>query len=313
MKISEVIEITMLTKKAINYYEEEGLIKPDVNPENNYREYSQRDIDKLVQISVLRQLDISVKDIKSIISKPWELKDRLEQHLTRLSDKLKSLEKSKSILQSCLKGFDISDVGISEFTKQLAVLNKSLEMDERSREGFMKRQLQRIFPGNFGRMIVFSFSPFLNEAVDTQAKEVAWLNMVKFLDEVESIEYSDDMKEVYEKLTDEDMKEYEKFSNDNVKKWINITDEELAAEKKQFFEIVSRMNSGTDMQSAWEKTFKMSKSIKEQIKSIGYYEKFIENLKILSSDYDEYSNTRAKFFKSLNVKMDDEGKIIVAE
>lgn len=313
MKISEVMEITLLTKKAINYYEEEGLIKPDVNPENNYREYSQNNIDKLVQISVMRQLDISIKDIKSIISKPGELKDRLDQHLTRLSNKLKSLEKSKSILQSCLKDFDISDVGLSELIKQLSALNKSLEMDERSREGFMKRQLQRIFPGNFGKMIIFNFSPFLNEAVDTLEKEEAWLNMVKFLDEVESIEYSDDMKEVYEKLTDEDMEKYEKFSNDNVKKWINITDEELAAEKKQFFETISRMNSDTDMQPAWEKTFKISKSIKEQINNIDYYEKFIENLKVLSSGYCEYNNTRTKFFKSLNVKMNDEGKIIVSE
>ena len=65
MKISEVMEITRLTKKAINYYEEEGLIKPDVNPENNYREYSQSNVDELVQISVLRQLDVSVKLIRA--------------------------------------------------------------------------------------------------------------------------------------------------------------------------------------------------------------------------------------------------------
>ncbi|MHB8074525.1 MerR family transcriptional regulator [Desulfosporosinus fructosivorans] len=313
MKISEVVEITKLTKKAINYYEEEGLIKPDVNPENNYREYSQSNVDELVQISLLRQLDVSVKEIREIISKPKMLKDKLEQHLISLDEEIDRLGKSKNVLKSCLNSIIDSNDGLPELTKQLIFLNRSLEMDEREKEGFMKRQIQRIFPGNFGKMLVINYSPFLNAPINTKEEVEAWLDLVKFLDEVESIEYSEEMKAMYENLTNQDMEKYEEFLTENVKKWIRITDEELLAERKQFFESMNRMNSDPDMQSAWQSTSIMTKSLKGQMKDLGYYDKFIENLKVLSRDYSEYTNTRNEFFESLNLEVNDQGKIEVAE
>lgn len=313
MKISEVMEITRLTKKAINYYEEEGLIKPDVNPENNYREYSQSNVDELVQISVLRQLDVSVKLIKDIISEPKMLKDTLEQHLISLNDEINRLGKSKNVLMSCLHSMGNPNTSISGLTKQLLFLNKSLEMDEREREGFMKRELQRIFPGNFGKMLVIQYSPFLNASIDTKEKEKAWLNLVKFLDEVEGIEYPEEMKELYENLTIQEIEKLEKYLSENIKKWIGITDEELLAERKKFFEIMKKMNSDTVMQSSWQKTFRINKSMKEQMKNVCFYDKFNENLKVLSRDYYEYTNTMNEFNKSLNVKVNDKGDIEVAE
>ena len=137
--------------------------------------------------------------------------------------------------------------------------------------------------------------------------------MVKFLDEVEGIEYPEEMKAMYENLTNEDMENLENFSVGNVKKWIGITDEELLAERKQVFEFMNRMNSDADMQSSWQITFRMTKSMKEQMKNVGYYDKFTENLKVLSSDYCEYTNTRNEFFESLNLNIDEKGKIEVAQ
>jgi DNA-binding transcriptional MerR regulator len=313
MKISEVMEITRLTKKAINYYEEEGLIKPDVNPENNYREYSQSNVDELVQISVLRQLDVSVKLIKDIISDPKMLKDTLEQHLISLNDEINRLGKSKNVLMSCLHSISDPNAGISGLTRRLLFLNKSLEMDEREREGFMKRELQCIFPGNFGKMLVINYSPFLNASIDAKEKEEAWLNLVKFLDEVEGIEYPEEMKELYENLTNQDMEKLEKYLAENINKWIGITDEELLAERKKFFETMKKINSDTAMQSSWQKTFRMDKSMKEQMKNVSFYDRFNENLKVLSSDYYEYTNTFNEFTKSLNLKIDDIEGIEVSE
>lgn len=313
MKISEVMEITMLTKKAINYYEEKGLIKPEVNPENNYREYSQNNVDELVQITVLRQLDIPIKLIKDIIANPKRLKDTLEQHLINLDAEINRLGKSRNVLMSCLNSVNDSKVEISELAKQLLLLNKRFEMNEREREGFMKRQLKRIFPGNFGKMLVINYSPFLNSSINTKEKEEAWSNLVKFLDEVEGIEYPDEMNEIYENLTEEDIEKHENFLIQDVKKWIQITDEELLAERKQVFEFMNKMNSDSDKQLLWQKTFSMTKNIKEQMKNVGYYEKFIENLKILSEDYCKYTKTRNDFIKSLNLKVDDKGKIEVVE
>ena len=67
MLINEVCSLTMLTKKAISYYEKQGLLKPRKGV-NGYREYSESDIVLLNEISLYRKLDISIKDIKTIIN-----------------------------------------------------------------------------------------------------------------------------------------------------------------------------------------------------------------------------------------------------
>jgi hypothetical protein len=80
---------------------------------------------------------------------------------------------------SCLDSINGSNVGTPELTKQLLFLNKCLEMDDREKEGFIQRQLTRIFPGNFGKMLVIQYSSFLNFSINTKEKEGAcsiWLN-----------------------------------------------------------------------------------------------------------------------------------------
>ena len=76
---------------------------------------------------------------------------------------------------------------------------------------------------------------------------------------------------------------------------------------------MNKMNSDTAMQLCWQKTFRMDKSLKEQMKNVSYHDKFTKNLKVLSSDFCEYINMFNEFSKSLNVKIDDKGKIEVAE
>ena len=72
MLINEACNLTGLTKKAISYYEKQGLIKPKKGS-NGYREYSKADIALLNEISLYRKLDIAIKDIKVIV----ESKDRI--------------------------------------------------------------------------------------------------------------------------------------------------------------------------------------------------------------------------------------------
>lgn len=67
MLIGEAAAKTCLTKKAIEYYAEQGLINPEIS-ENGYRNFSEDDISKLRKISVLRNLGLSVADIKDFFS-----------------------------------------------------------------------------------------------------------------------------------------------------------------------------------------------------------------------------------------------------
>ena len=67
MLIKDVSKITSLTKKAIEYYTEQGLISP-VILENGYRDFSKKDVERLKEISVLRKLGISVEEIKEVLN-----------------------------------------------------------------------------------------------------------------------------------------------------------------------------------------------------------------------------------------------------
>ena len=66
MLINEVCKECNLTKKAIEYYGEQGLINPTVK-ENGYRYFSDTDVSKLKRISILRGLGLSVSDIRAVL------------------------------------------------------------------------------------------------------------------------------------------------------------------------------------------------------------------------------------------------------
>ena len=65
MLLNEIAEVVGMTKRAVKYYEEMGLL--DVKKDSNgYRNYTKNDIEALRRISVYRKLGIGVKDIKRI-------------------------------------------------------------------------------------------------------------------------------------------------------------------------------------------------------------------------------------------------------
>ena len=66
MLINEVCKECNLTKKAVEYYTEQGLIQPRIT-ENGYRQFSETDALKLKRIAVLRRLGFSVPEIRTIL------------------------------------------------------------------------------------------------------------------------------------------------------------------------------------------------------------------------------------------------------
>ena len=67
MKIKEAEERTGLTRKAIRYYEENGLIHP-TQKENGYKDYDSATIQRLLIIKKLRLLDFSVTEVRLYLS-----------------------------------------------------------------------------------------------------------------------------------------------------------------------------------------------------------------------------------------------------
>ena len=115
MKRSEVEKITGLTRKAILYYEDKGLIRPH-KEENNYRSYSQKDVDRLLQISIHRKLGLNISEIKNILStKEKELASILRDRQYRLELE----EGKKNLLEKLIKSQNFEEIA-----KDLEVLEK---------------------------------------------------------------------------------------------------------------------------------------------------------------------------------------------
>ena len=67
-KIGDFSKMSKVTIKALRYYEKEGLLKPvyvDLN--TGYRYYETSQLVEISKIISLRQIGLSIKDIKNII------------------------------------------------------------------------------------------------------------------------------------------------------------------------------------------------------------------------------------------------------
>ncbi|MGM0880691.1 MAG: MerR family transcriptional regulator [Bacillota bacterium] len=69
MKIKEVAEKLNISPRAIRFYEEKGLVMPDKQANNQYREFSEQDIWRLQTIIALREAGMTIDDIKRALEK----------------------------------------------------------------------------------------------------------------------------------------------------------------------------------------------------------------------------------------------------
>lgn len=102
MKINEVSKLTNLSQKTIRYYEDRGLITPDIKiiRNRNFRDYSEETIHRLISISTLRKLLFSVDEIKIIIENPNEISKIIITYEGRISEEMKQ----RSLILSTLSG-----------------------------------------------------------------------------------------------------------------------------------------------------------------------------------------------------------------
>lgn len=66
MLLNEIIEEVGMSKRAIKFYEEKGLLSVHKDS-NGYRNYTSEDVEILKKISVYRKLGISIKDIQDLL------------------------------------------------------------------------------------------------------------------------------------------------------------------------------------------------------------------------------------------------------
>lgn len=100
MKIKDVETKVGITKANIRFYEKEGLISPERNDENNYREYSMREVEQLERIKVLRVLGIPISDIRELQKGKLTLDTVMTRRLKTIQDEEKNLEAVRRVCEN---------------------------------------------------------------------------------------------------------------------------------------------------------------------------------------------------------------------
>lgn len=91
MKINEVEAKVGISKKNIRFYEEQGLLHPNRDSQNGYRNYSEEDMQELLRIKLFRKLSIPIEEIRKLQNRQLTLSDCLERHLIYLKHEEKNL------------------------------------------------------------------------------------------------------------------------------------------------------------------------------------------------------------------------------
>lgn len=129
MNIKEVEKITGLTRANIRFYEDEGLVKPERNAQNNYRIYTEVEIERLQEIKKLRLLGISIPDIQKIYKEELQLEKAMEHRLQEIREEEKLLKETRSICQKAIRDhWEMKEIN------QLEIMETKEEWQERLRK-----------------------------------------------------------------------------------------------------------------------------------------------------------------------------------
>ncbi|MCF6344652.1 MAG: Cu(I)-responsive transcriptional regulator [Devosiaceae bacterium] len=104
MNIGQVSEKSKLPSKTIRYYEEINLIKP-ARENNNYRNYSEKDLHRLKFLQRARSLGFSIDECRLLLSlyedehrASADVKSLASKKITEINHKIKELKSLKTTL-----------------------------------------------------------------------------------------------------------------------------------------------------------------------------------------------------------------------
>lgn len=100
----EVAELLGLSKSQIRFYEKKGLIHPQFDS-NGYSMYTFSDLDILEIILVLKDLNMSIKEIKEVLdqSKPYDYEAFLRKSYEQVNNELRQLNEKRDNIKQRLK------------------------------------------------------------------------------------------------------------------------------------------------------------------------------------------------------------------
>jgi MerR family transcriptional regulator, thiopeptide resistance regulator len=91
--VKQLAALAGVSVRTLHYYDQFGLLEPEFRTANGYRHYGESAVVRLQQIMFFRELDFSLEEIKSIMSRPgFNELEALEQHRVLLQKQKERLE-----------------------------------------------------------------------------------------------------------------------------------------------------------------------------------------------------------------------------
>lgn len=113
MTTKEMEQMLGITKATLIYYEKEGFIKPE-RGDNNYRDYSQKDIEIVKFIMLMRSMQLSIDDIHLIFEGELSIREALEARQEYLKKEHLELAETEQKIKDYVKRHAV----IVEFDKK---------------------------------------------------------------------------------------------------------------------------------------------------------------------------------------------------
>lgn len=267
MLLNEIIKEVGMTKRAVKYYEEKGLLSVD-KESNGYRNYSMQDVKTLKKISVYRKLGIGIKDIQTLLEK-----DDKSILLRIYQEKLQEKKLQDSELEA-LKQF--IDDGNADKANEI--------LDYQT----VENAIESLLPGKeWGDYLKSHFKPFLNVRLKTLEQKQALRNILEYCDETTlkvpfimgigvkiaggiapETRTADEMIAYYRDMSEN---EYEKL--------------------KEMVKKGAKMKTGI---MKYHPSFIAQRKMQKEFQDKGYNDIFIPNLMVLSPQYAEYKKALDK-------------------
>ena len=131
MRVGELAKKAGVTVRALQYYDKEGLLSPSGASEGGFRLYTDKDMVKLAQILLMKQLGFTLGEIKAqltTLDTPSDVVKVLTEHAAEIRRKIDRLSESLTEIEA-LKD-EIAQVDTIDFSKFAAIL-MNLQMNNR--------------------------------------------------------------------------------------------------------------------------------------------------------------------------------------
>lgn len=264
MLLNEIVKEVGMTKRAIKYYEEKGLLT--VNKDNNgYRNYSKQDVDTLKKISVYRKLGIGIKDIQKLLKTDNKsillhiYQEKLQNHVLQNSE-LKALKQ-------------FIDDGNADKANEL--------LDYQT----VENAIESLLPGKeWANYFKSHFKPFLNIKLITPEQKQALQNILEYCDKTTlKIPF---MMQIGMKIANTVSQE-SKSADEMIAYYRDMNENEYNKLKERVYAGV-KMKTGI---MKYHPSFIAQRKMQKELQNKGYNDIFLPNLMVLSPKYAEYKKS----------------------